>query len=50
MLTFESTHEYYLGPDADIYYHTDHEALIVSEQMTQLVSTELLRIELSSLQ
>ena len=31
MLTFESTHEYYLGPNADIYYCTDHEALIVTQ-------------------
>ena len=30
MLTFESTHEYYLGPNADIYYCDDHEALIVT--------------------
>ena len=30
MLTFESTHEYYLGPDADIYYCDDHECLIVT--------------------
>ena len=30
MLTFESTHEYYLGPQADIYYCDEHEALIVT--------------------
>ena len=30
MLTFETTHEYYIGPDADIYYCTEHEALIVT--------------------
>ena len=30
MLTFETTHEYYIGPQADIYYCTDHEALIVT--------------------
>ena len=30
MLTFQSTHEYYLGPDADIYYCDEHEALIVT--------------------
>ena len=30
MLTFESTHEYYLGPNADIYYCDEHEALIVT--------------------
>ena len=30
MLTFDSTHEYYLGPDADIYYCSEHEALIVT--------------------
>ena len=30
MLTFESTHEYYIGPDASIYYCSEHEALIVS--------------------
>ena len=30
MLTFQSTHEYYLGPDADIYYCDEHETLIVT--------------------
>ena len=30
MLTFETTHEYYLGPDADLYYCSEHEALIVT--------------------
>ena len=30
MLTFDSTHEYYLGPDANIYYCSEHEALIVT--------------------
>ena len=30
MLTFDSTHEYYLGPDADIHYCSEHEALIVT--------------------
>ena len=30
MLTFESTHEYYLGPNADIHYCSEHEALIVT--------------------
>ena len=30
MLTFESTHEYYLGDGAELYYCTDHEALIVT--------------------
>ena len=30
MLTFDSTHEYYLGPDASIYYCSEHEALIVT--------------------
>ena len=30
MLTFDSTHEYYLGPDASIYYCDEHEALIVT--------------------
>ena len=30
MLTFETTHEYYIGPQADIYYCDEHEALIVT--------------------
>ena len=30
MLTFETTHEYYIGPQADIYYCNEHEALIVT--------------------
>jgi hypothetical protein len=30
MLTFESTHEYYLGPNADLHYCSEHEALIVT--------------------
>ena len=30
MFTFETTHEYYIGPQADIYYCTEHEALIVT--------------------
>ena len=31
MLTFESTHEYYMGNDANIHYCTEHEALIVTQ-------------------
>ena len=30
MLTFETTHEYYLGPNANLYYCDEHEALIVT--------------------
>ena len=30
MLTFETTHEYYIGPDANLYYCDEHEALIVT--------------------
>ena len=30
MFTFETTHEYYIGPQADIYYCDEHEALIVT--------------------
>ena len=30
MLTFDTTHEYYIGPDANLYYCTEHEALIVT--------------------
>ena len=31
MLTFETTHEYYLGPDASLHYCSEHEALIVTK-------------------
>ena len=31
MLTFESTHEYYMGNDANIHYCTEHDALIVTQ-------------------
>ena len=31
MLTFESTHEYHLGPNPDILYCEEHESLIVTE-------------------
>tara|TARA_R100001594_G_C3895877_1_gene229595 strand:- start:35 stop:277 length:243 start_codon:yes stop_codon:yes gene_type:complete len=30
MLTFESTHEYYLGGDPCLFYCEDHESLIVT--------------------
>ena len=30
MLTFESTHEYYMGNDAKLYYCDEHEALIIT--------------------
>jgi len=30
MLTFETTHEYYLGSDPDIYYCKEHECLLVT--------------------
>ena len=31
MLTFESTHEYYIGPKPSIFYCADHSSLIVTE-------------------
>ena len=31
MLTFESTHEYYMGNDASLYYCDEHESLIVTQ-------------------
>ena len=37
MLTFESTHEYYLGNDASIYYCSEHEALIVTQDHSDRV-------------
>ena len=30
MLTFETTHEYYLGSDADLHYCSAHECLVVT--------------------
>ena len=37
MLTFESTHEYYLGPDADLHYCSEHEALLVTRDFEDRV-------------
>ena len=31
MLTFESTHEYYIGPTPSIFYCAEHSSLIVTE-------------------
>ena len=31
MLTFESTHEYYMGNDANILYCDEHESLVVTQ-------------------
>ena len=31
MLTFETTHEYYLGPNASLHYCSEHEALILTK-------------------
>ena len=31
MLTFETTHEYYIGPDPDILYCDEHGTLIITQ-------------------
>jgi len=36
MLTFETTHEYYLG-DADLHYCAEHDALLVTKDYTDRV-------------
>ncbi len=30
MLTFESTHEYYLGPDTCLHFHEEHGTLLIT--------------------
>ena len=37
MLTFETTHEYYLGSDPDIYYCEEHECLILTPDHSDTV-------------
>jgi len=36
MLTFETTHEYYLG-DADLHYCEEHDALLITKDYTDRV-------------
>ena len=37
MLTFDSTHEYYLGDGAELYYCEDHECLMITPDYSDTI-------------